>query len=155
MLDVYIPIFRPGKFWHWDGSSFIPPLSLRKRFRICKRLRPWWRFGEFSLYRAPGTRSETAMPLAIAKLCPWRQPLIFAARDKFIGFQYLPRAEVEIYHLGAQLQRGRQITFLVFFDWRNDADVLAKRVLICRSGAIRFHVIDTAEWRAVEFATAV
>ena len=157
-MEIYAPNFHSTV----SRPRGLEPggLSARKIFRVCKRIKPWWRFAggsrKLCLCRQAGIRGPEIAGVAapIAELCPWAQPILPALRHG--AFRYLPRADVEIYGLGiAKVQAaGCALSFFVLFDWQNNKDVLGKRTRHFRGVflevSLQLHIAGIAEWQAVE-----
>ena len=142
-------------------------LSTRRIFQTCNRIKKWWRQEELYLYRLPllgnhGVQHGEIASLLLKRLCPWPQPFWSVSRVE--EFLFLPRQDVEIYHLGGRIiSPGSMVVgncgveFFVLFDWCSNEDVLVKqtwhwwwsrttlRDLLCRCAQLS--VIDAAEWR--------
>ena len=158
-LKLNTPAFCPEQGWLWAPQE----LSLRRVFRVYRRIKKWWRYEELFLFRKPGLYNNSLLylpPSSLDALCPWLQYYKRSCGKQPKGFFRLPREGVEIYYLGEIRNYGAprlpNVEFFVFFDWLTNKDTLGKTEwTACNKQnalIVQSHIIDAAEWRAVELA---
>ena len=154
MPEISTPSFHLGRARKDVGSGYT--MSPLKIFRVCKRIRKWWRREDLYLRRLPGLYSIWPATAQIAELCPWvswvwgrggQRPAVWP--------WHLPRDGVEMYQLSHV--RFLQIElFFVFFDWHSGKDVLGLREWAV-TGKQRMpdpylRLAAEVEWRAAKLA---